>query len=417
MDDRYTFVALQTKEGFKQMPFNVMDQYAIQSIIKEHYGKDTYITPNEFKTPASRTKDNVALVKDIFIDFDFHLQGGFTLGEAQALLELLTPSFNRSIPTPSKVIHSGRGVHFYIEIEPDKDIAKYELTAKAIAKVVDNAVAECNPLINAKLELDKNIGAERLIRAEGSYNTKAQTSVTAIYRSGAVYDLDTLITDFIPELTPIKTGGSIKPNDMLNYGHYKRFKGYSIEYNALTWLYAVLDDLKTLQAMRNGNVRVGKDKHLTPKYFMGNDGLRNTMLFNFGVACKYAFNDATTVFESMMAFNEGYTRILDKVEVEATYKSVVTKSYRTPKNKTLIETLNITADEQLQLKTLIGHDEIKRRKRLSDKRYKTKRTIKKQLEKSNLKAQAIMMHSSGMSYRYISKALNISLGSVHNYLK
>lgn len=412
MDDRYTWLGLKTPEGFKQTPFRVMDQEAIKRLIIDNYGKDTYITPNEFKTPESRTKDNVALVKEIFIDFDYHLAGGFTLSEAAALVELMKPQFNRAIPTPSKIIHSGRGIHYYIAIEPERDIAKYELVAKGIAQAVDKVVNDCNPLINTRLELDKRIGSERFIRVEGSYNTAAKITVSAIYKSESLYDLDVLISDFIPELTEIKKNGTKQAREVLNYGYNRRYKGYSIEYNALSWLYAAMDDLKSLQRARNDDVRISGGR-----YYFGNDGLRNVMLFNFGLLCKHAFNDTQTIYESMEAFNRNYTRLLDSAELQSTYKSVITNAYKPPKNKKLIHELNITPQEQMSLKTLISKCEVTRRAGQRVKRNRAKQSIKKQLEKHNLKTQAIQLHNSGVSYREIAKQLNISIGTVHNYLK
>lgn len=418
MSDRYVFVGVKAEdEKLRQRPFNILEHHAIGEYIQQNYGRDTYITPNEFKTPTARTKDNIAQVKEVFIDFDYHLAGGFNQSEASALRDILKPHFGKRMPEPSKIIHSGRGLHCYFVIKPDRDIAKYELTAHGLAKLIDSIIAENNPLMSAVPVSDPRIGAERFIRAEGSYNTIAKTPVSRIYISQAAYDLDTIITDYLPALHEIRKGHKITPQEFIQSTAKRKYLPVREQYTLNTWLDAVIEDIKTLQAIRDNDMRV-----IDGKYKIGNHGLRNVMVFNFGIVCRWRYNDTQVVYESMEAFKNNFKALsgcpeYTQSEFEATYSSILKNGYKLRKNRWIVKTLEITPDEQKQLKTLIGLDEIKRRKRLSDQEYKKKRAIKNKLRKACTKTQAITLKNSGLSADDIAKRLNVSRRTVYNYVK
>jgi hypothetical protein len=410
--ERYMFVAVLDSGGMQQKPYNVLDYEAIRTHIERNIGKDTYITPNEFKLPTSRTKDNVGTLKEIFIDIDDHMSGGFTQQSAEEIVEQLQDHFNKEIPTPSKVIFSGRGLHYYISLTNETDVAKYELVAKRIATVIDDYVGRYKVLGHAEIHTDKAaIGANRLIRAEGTYNTKANASTTRIYNSSAQYSLNDLIDNFIPALHEISTGTK-SATEALNEATGRVYKPYRKEYTLTTWLYAAIDDLKTIQSHRNDNVRLTNGA-----YKVGNVGARNVMLFYFGLLCKKAYNNTLEVYESMVAFNKHYTHLLDDLEVETVYKHVIVYNYKAPRAQTMIDKLNILPEEQRALRTLISKPEVQRRKRLSDSRYKAARTAQRAKQKDSVMLQARTLHLAGYSYKAIAQSLNISVGSAFNYCK
>ena len=423
MSDTYKFIAVSKKD--RQAPgwdfyghVLATDIKQFEATIKKHYGDHTYITPNEFKRPTTHARHNIVRATSIFIDFDYHMGAGFSLSEGNVLTELLKPSFNRTIPTPSKIIHSGRGIHFYIAIEPETDIAKYDMVAKQITAVIDSEIYKINALYETKLkEHDPNIGAQSLMRAEGSYNPIAQCPVTVIFESKAVYNLDDLITDFIPELHEIRKGYSITPQQMQQSLSMDKFIPYRYmkQYTKNTWLNAVLDDMQTLQEIRDQDVRYTKGQ-----YKIGNNGLRNVMVFNFGVVCRWRYQDTKAVYESMEAFKNSFKSFAGEPaysdrEFIATYNSVIKNNYRLVKNATLIKKLDITLDEQRHMKTLIGTIEKKRRNKISKKVYRTKKQTQKQAFKQGLKLQAISLKNSGLSYRDIAKQLNISHMTAKRY--
>ena len=93
------------------------------------------------------------------------------------------------------------------------------------------------------------------------------------------------------------------------------------------------------------------------------------------------------------------------------------------KNKTLIEKLNITEEEQKELKTIINEKEKYRRCATEKKeKQKAKRRNKdgltpKQQELKELKIKVLELKEEGLSNRKIAKKFNLSEGTIRNILK
>jgi len=410
-DDKYIFMTTKQR-GWKPHAISASDKMAIIGYIQENKHNDTYYTPNVFKEPTSNTKDNLAELRAIVIDVDDHISGGFTLEQAKAFVSLLEPHFNADIPTPYRVIFTGRGMQFNIKLEPSTDIAKYDLVSKGIFKQYDKLIGEYQPLTQLKLQADKQaIGSRRFCRMLGTYNTIAKTYTSGIYSSAATYSLDLLIDGFIPELEPI-TKGKAKASDVYAQNQRATFKQYRKEFTAQTWRYAAIDDLKAIQGQRN-ELRKLNDKYY---YNCGNIGHRNVMLFYYGLLCKWAFNDSQEVLDSMQAFNQFYgSSILSHNEVMATFNSVISHDYKPPKAQTMIDNLGITSEEMASLKVVIDRTEKLNRK---NKGLRNKRAIQahsKALDKQAIIGQVKELHASGLSYRAIARELKIDHKTAQRY--
>ena len=418
MSELFTFVGVKDETGkFKNKHFNVMDQYAIDTYIKQNYGQDTYITPNEFHTPKRR-EENVAVCNYIVIDIDDHMSGDFTEHTAKVLIEQLSEHYNREIPTPHKVIFSGRGIHYYIAIEPETDIAKYKLVARSMVNVMDEIVGKYAMLSHVKPHVDKGVHNPNLyIRAEGTWNREAKCTAQRIDENArAIYNLDDLIENFIPDLSEIKTGGTTKASDLLNSLTYKKpYRHYIRNYTPTTWALTVMDDLRTLQAMRNGRgVHKVVEKKKRYKSLIDNEGYRYYMLWYFGTLNKLAFNSSDELYKGLYAFNRGFSDPLNENEVESTYKYLLSKTSAAPRNKTLIDMLEIAPSEQKQLKTLITKTE--KNRRCNGKRS-LQRQYKKNADKYALRIQINNMRATGVTAKEIASQLKISVRTVYNYAK
>ena len=414
--DRYVFLTT-AQDNWQPQPYSVMDHAGIEAYIEQNrHHKDTYITPNEFKDRTSNTKDNIAVLKAIVLDFDDHWQG-MSLQQAQALVGLMQDRFNKDIPNPYQVVYTGRGLHFYVRIQDTTDIALYDLVARNILEYMDKVVGEYEPMLHVSLQADKAaINGNRFYRAPGTYNTKAQAYATGIYSSGATYSLEALINDFVPDLSDI-TAGKTTAQAMLAKSTGMVFKGYRKEFTAQSWRYAALDDLKALQTKRNDNPLINGQYSV---YNNANAGKRNNMLFYFGLLAKHAFNDTQEVYNSMVAFNAFYGRhAKSEQEVQATYRSVINHAYKPPKTATLIKTLDIQPEEMQDLKVVIDRVEIQRRKRKKDRIDKATKYAQKAhaaaMYRQSIKAQAQAMHAAGATYRAIADTLHISIGTAHKY--
>lgn len=415
--DTYIFCATVKESAFIEQPFKASDISAIEAFIQTNALRDTYNTYNEFKEPTTHSLDNVALLKTIVIDLDYQMQGGFTLDQAKALIELIKPQFNADIPTPYRAVHSGGGVHLYFELEPSTDIAKYKLVNNAIFYAIDKCIGYYEPLAQVIRADHRAIGAERYIRSIGTYNTKAKTHTTGIYASAVKYTLDELIENFIPELTPI-IEDSTKALQYASNQVYSKFKQYRKGFTAMTWRYAAIDDLKALQNARKELIR------LDDRYYYGNKGNRNNMLFIYGLLCKWAFNDSQAVLDSMRAFNKFYgNEVLEDRELLATYKSIMTHAYTTPRAATIIDKLDIKPQEQMILKVIISKEEVKRRKYQAERSKRAIQANSKAIVKQELITQVKQLHAQGLSYRAIANELkdkgiaDITQTSVMRYLK
>jgi hypothetical protein len=409
--DNYIFCATVTEGSFKTKPYKASDINAIQAFIEANASRDTYNTYNEFKEPTTNSLDNIALLKSIVIDLDYALQGGFTLDQAKALIEMIKPQFNHDIPTPYRAVYSGGGVHLYFELEPSTDIAKYDLVNRGIFKAIDKCIGEVEPLAQVIKADHRAIGAYRYIRAIGTSNTKEHTKTTGIYASAIKYSLDELIENFIPNLTEI-TKGEINALQYASNKAYKQFKQYRADFTAISWRYAAIDDLKALQNARKELMR------LDNKYYYGNKGNRNNMLFLYGLLAKWAFNDSAAVLDSMRAFNQFYGQeVLDDKEVLATYKSIMAHGYRTPRASTIINTLDIKPQEQELLKVLIGKEEVKRRKNSIRRSKRAIQAHSKALDKQAIMTRVIELNAQGLSCRAIAHTLKISHMTVSRYLR
>lgn len=427
--DLYTFVGvLSDDKRFKEQAFIASDLSALESYIEQNRNSDTYTTYNLFEKPTSHTIDNIAIVKTIVIDLDNHLSDGFTLDESRALVELLKPHFNVKMPQPKAINFSGRGIHIYIEIEPDTNIQKYYAVSRGVLGVVDYLVGEANALIATKLSADsKAIGPERYIRAPGTLNTKAQAYCTGVYHSGAVYTLDSLIEKYVPVLEPVIKGDNIKSREMLEAYNtnttWRAYKSYRKEFSALSWRLSAIKDLQTLALKREASdeprtlVKKNKDKTET-KQVRGLEGYRNTMLFIYAVLLKFYYNNRDEMLYAMNAFNLNYTHgSLDDTEVNNIYKSAIKEKYKPYSTKKIISMLDITPDEMSDLKVLIDRTEIKNRTRLRVKHYKQNKARSKQLAKQALIDQVNELRATGASYRAIAKELNISAMTAQRIVK
>ncbi len=407
-------------QGWNQTAFKTMDLEAQKQFIERYRNTDTYISINEFKDGKTRARFNVALLRAFVIDIDAHtLAGMLHIKDAQNMTEYLQDHFNKTIPEPSRIVYSGRGIHLYWNLAPTTEMDKYDLVIKAIYKKVDKLIYEYNPLTNVYPEADKHFKdaaqANSMIRKEGTYNTQANTYATCIYEGNKTYSLDQLIDAYVPELTIIKHN---KPVALQTYNEANEitFRQYRKEFTLKTLLYAVIEDLFTIAKYRAGMVKDGQ------LYKRGsNVGKRNYMLFYFGLYCRLAYQDSQQVLDSMLELNKCYlNEELSERELYATYNSIVKNThYKRPLKSTIINKLGISAQEMqlLSLKVLIDRDEIKRRTCQRVKVYKQNKAIVKHILKDATIHKVKELRAAGMSIRAIAKELQMSDKTVQKYLK
>lgn len=124
------------------------------------------------------------------------------------------------------------------------------------------------------------------------------------------------------------------------------------------------------------------------------------------------------VVNATKSSEKGWENWLDNIDNEGNLKNRINKTGYNYRNKTLINLLSISAEEQKQLKTIISTEEKYRRNNI--KRYKRKRDenglTKKQFERQKLISKVKNMRSDGNTQTQIANKLGISQASVSIYI-
>jgi hypothetical protein len=404
------------KPRVKHAPFLYTDQKGMDAFIEKY--KDTYDVYNTvslYKGKKHATNDLGVLYR-IIIDIDQHFSG-ITKQEAEEFLRVAQKDFGKVFPTPTKINYSGRGIHIFLEIENSTDIQKYQLVENHLQTIFDNYIGKHFPLWNANI--DRRKFYNKLIRVEGTINTKAQAYCENIFKSPTRYELDSLIERHITDLSDIIGEGlrqrakTEKLHRKEFKTHKREFKGYRKGFTAKTLQESVLSDLEKLQSLRVTNIIKHKDKYIDK----GHEGYRNLMLFIYAVYSKYYHEDTNAAYKALQCFNARFKpQPLDEDELSAVFVSSLKSNYTTHKLSTIAEQLELDPNEMQQMKVLFDKDEHKRRQkeRVAE---QTKRLTKgRQEAKIELIAQVKELKQSGLNASQIALKLNLSRPTVNKYL-
>lgn len=367
---------------------------------------DFFITPNTFFKPQ-RQVNNIRQFRALFMDLD--TGEGDKQFAAYKVFELAEEGL---IPRPTMIVDSGRGIHVYWRIKN----APYQAL---------NTWQELQDLFYTKL---KPLGADiratdgaRILRLPNTINSRNNVECRVIWQDNeAEYSMYDLREEYLHEKYK-KSIAKINKTDRKIVAN-AFFNSYSLHITRA-------EDLETLVKLRNGNM----------------NGSRNMALHCYAYWKGIYIRDIEKLTEIVEEFNNSFTRPLKDSEVRAILRCIpkaidkfleyeqgircglnkrVTKGMKDKggywyKNETLIERLEITEQEQRELKTIIGTRVKYDRK--NEKRNKARRNknglTNKQQEIVDLKAEILKLREEGLSLRAIAKQLNKSLGSIQNILK
>jgi len=377
-------------------------------ILEQFKGQyDVYITPNTYYKPG-RAVSYIRQLRALYIDID--LKKGKTINDA--IQEVILLVFDNKIPMPSMFVDSGRGLHLYWRIED----APYQAldTWQALEDYLYNKLKH----IGADA---KATDAARVLRLPSTKNSKNKKMCKVLHITEEKYSMYELREKYL--------GWSKQPNpkaQQLEFFQTKKQNKCKVKhlFNSYTLHMARINDLKTLCHMRDYDVK----------------GYRNMILHCFAYWQGIYTRDMEQLEKEVIELNNAFKEPLKPNEVKAILKCVpkaikkfldwvdtngkVTKGMKDKQgywytNKTLIERLGITPEEQKHLKTIIDTEE--KRRRDYEKRRKNRRNeeglTKKQVEVMELKNKIKKLKEEGYSYRAIANQLNISLGLVSYYAK
>ena len=420
-DDGFIAIAAERNRSFLQYHYKV--DTLVQNIKKTlNIDANIYITANSFFKPT-RTIESIRKLNALYIDLDYYKIEKYKDYTGEEMLEVLNENyFGKSIPKPTLVTFTGRGLGIYWAIEnlPYMALPLWNTVQKYI-------LGKLKPIGADPVSID----ASRLLRLSGTVNLKSDKNTYIIYSNKTVYNLRDIQKEYLPVLSKKKT--KVKKISTSKEGRIINI------YNLHNLHFARLNDLIKLVEMRHGFCRNGNG-------VLVQKGSREKMVFLYRYwSCCYTA-DPKAALESTLEFNSKFNLPLKESEVIEASKSAekayeawlehqnkkknklndkVEKEAETKfdgynyRNKTLIAMLNITEEEMEELSTIITLEE----KRKRDKRVrKAKRRDEegltaKQRELKELKKKVKKLREEGYSIRMIGKKLGISASKVQRSIK
>lgn len=306
-------------------------------------GEDVYYSQNTFFKPQRRI-DNIRQLRSLYVDLDVYNKG---MKPEWVLGKLEHEYFGQVIPEPNMVIFSGRGLVLVWNIVP------IPYMVMPLWRAVENHFTTILEDLGAD---SKATDPTRIFRLAGTVNSKNDTVVKAQYRHEYRYDIHDLQYDYLPELTPkeqpaVKKRGP-KPRII------RLFNTYTLHLSRAR-------DIAKLVELRRGQVTNYRE------YIC--------FLYRYWTCC-YS-SDPERALDDMLSLNNEFSEPLPEREVRTATKSAekawaaksdakaneLAKSMGYPgagyhlKNSKIIEWLNISPEEQMELSTIIGGPEKRRR--------------------------------------------------------
>ena len=368
----------QIKDNYIQKHFKI-NELVKQNILCE---KDLYISMNTFYKPQRRI-ENLKELNALYIDLDIY---NTKFSKEQILMDLEKNYYGSKIPIPSLVVDSGRGLYliWLINFAPYKALPLWKAIEEYLYKNLKEFGAD-----------RKALDCTRVLRAIGTINSKSNTEVKILDFYNYRYDLREIQKEFLPELVPKKgqKGGKKK----VYYVHRER----SLYHSRLL-------DLAKLCNIRNYNLR----------------GNRELILFLYRYYSCYFEEDTEKALIDTLELNSLFKEPLRERDViiatrsaEKTFKNKE-KDYKY-KNATLIDLLDITKEEQEQLKIIIDSRTKLDRKNESrkEKRRNADGFTKREQQKKDTYKSIQFLKSQGLTQKEITQQLKISLRTVKNHWK
>lgn len=374
----YITKAIINEIGYTQCHFKIT-----KLIDSSFEGENIYISINTFSRPIRK----IEFLKELnafFIDIDTY---NTQYTNDQVLENLYDNYFGKTMPMPSFIIQSGKGLYliWLIDSPPASTLPLWNVIQRYLYEQLKELGAD-----------RKCLDCTRILRVPGSINSKNGAMVKTIlpvYPEHR-YSLREIQEQYLPELKEKRKKKRGRP--------LKRVSALNI----YTLYYSRAKDLVKLCEMRDYDV----------------EGFREIILFLYRHwTCCFTENEKKAL-EDALELNMKFKKPLSKKEVikatesaEKVYKNK-TKEYKY-KNNTLIDMLCISEDEQKQLSTIVGKAEVKARKKLRNKKDYSKK-LKKQgkltkQEEIKMQREKIKdLYQQGLLQEDISNILNLSLRTV-----
>lgn len=308
-------------------------------------GENIYYSQNTFYKPQRRI-ENIKQLRALYVDVDcYNLNYDPYWVSEKLKLEV----FGEYLPHPNLTIYSGRGLVCIWLIEPVPSLVL------PLWKAIQTYFFKQMEYVGAD---KKSIDPTRVFRVAGSINSKNNKEVFVEYSHDYRYVLRELQAEYLPELVSAQTK---KSSHVSNVVHL---------HNIRSLHYARLLDIVKLAELRSFDLR----------------GHRELICFLYRYWSCCLTDDEGESLSQMLDLNQAFKEPLARREVsratlsaekawrakndEKANEEAIANGYPgagyNMKNCTIIRWLDITEDEQKYLKTIIGGNEKRRRKRERD---------------------------------------------------
>lgn len=378
---------------------------ALREVVEEFSGhKNVYMTPNTTYKPE-RGITNIRQFRALYIDLD-----GIDGDKHYVAYKIFELAEDGNIPKPTMIVDSGRGLHLYWRIKNAPYAALH--TWQELEDMLYYRLKEYGADIKAT-------DGARVLRLPGTINSKNNEECRVIYQDDeleySMYDLRERYLNY-KHKKQIKDAIKVNKNVITN----SFYNSYSLHITRA-------EDIETLCKLRGYEV----------------EGHRNMILHCYAYWIGIYERNDKSLADKVYGINNSFKEPIKESEVNAVLRCIpkaiakfleyeqgvregkdkrITKGMKDKggywyKNETLIERLEITEDEQKQLKTIIGKVEKYRRSNLKRTPRNENGLTKKQQELEVIKDKVKEFKEQGMSIRKIAEALGKSKGSIENILK
>lgn len=386
--------------------------------LHQNSNSDVWISQATFYR-TRRTVENVRSVALSFVDIDCdELPWAKDLTPLERANFILQVCDESSIPRPSVIVHSGRGLHLkwlYTKAIPHPALTRWSVVEKHLVEKFRAFGAD-----------PKATDAARFLRLVATTNTKAEQSKNrceVVYVNvestldGSIcrYEFDKFADQVLPfTRQQIREFRKLKKEQAKS----KETKSKQTKWNPQTINAMRAEDLEKLVELRGG---MPEGKRMICLFWQMNfmclagrvteenfDAMVSLLAMKIDPRWDFRLGDLVTVRMKMRVSRKAGT---DTHRIEL----------YTPKTEKLISDLEITLEEQRQLKTLASLSvKQERRQEAREMRRREANIMPRALYISRAEQRCIRAHelrAKGLSIRAIAKEMELSVGAISGYLK
>lgn len=413
-DTSYITVANRNKSAWNQVHCLGHESATTHIItLRESDIQDIYHSNNSFFKPQ-RGEATLFNLNALYLDIDWH-DAKEQIDHNRIVEYLNVVYFNRKVPLPSYIVATGRGLQLYwrIETAPKQAIFLWKLVQSRMAQALAN-ISEFETGINVDMSCVNDVA--RVFRVPNTFNTKSKTYARVVqYSENAVYTLSEIRDEYFKDLYSDSDRLAKKSRERANNVIANRF------FNKLNLQQSRIDDLLKLLEMRAGDMKGYRDKFLFIYGWTVVDKRASEEIFiRELIAVNELFKDPLTHAEisnkARQIYKKYKSKVLKKDNPTQFYEYFDVYIFR---NDTIIKYLDITEQEQKQLKTIIAKREKYDRnneRRQTERRNKAGLTKREQKYNDNLNAVKKLLEQ-GLKQKEIVIQIGMSKSRVSELVK